>query len=144
MNTVSYSLHNHTTSSDGELSPKELIRLSVEASIRTVAVTDHDSVAANSEAIAEGKSVGIRVIPGIELQAKHFEILGLGINPKCPNLEAFCELRERYQDALLQHRLAQLNRAGYQLTQEQIGSKTRSRRISINRLVKCLVLTFWR
>lgn len=39
-------LHTHTTASDGRLTPDELLRLAVEKGVSTLAITDHDSVAA--------------------------------------------------------------------------------------------------
>lgn len=60
-------LHAHTTASDGDLSPAELVRAAAAAGLATLAVTDHDTVAGLPEAVAEGRACGVRVLPGIEL-----------------------------------------------------------------------------
>lgn len=60
-------LHTHTTFSDGVLTPQELITKAKEAGLSTIAITDHDNVGAVDEAIEWGKSVGITLIPGVEL-----------------------------------------------------------------------------
>lgn len=60
-------LHVHTTASDGEYSPKEIVRLAKINNIKTIAITDHDTVEGVKEAIEEGKKIGVEVIPGVEL-----------------------------------------------------------------------------
>lgn len=60
-------LHLHTNKSDGRLSPTELVRLVHKGGVRRMALTDHDTTDGVDEAIAEGKSLGVEVIPGVEL-----------------------------------------------------------------------------
>lgn len=60
-------LHLHTTASDGKLSPKELASNSLKANLDIIAITDHDTTAGVEEGINWGRSIGIKVIPGIEL-----------------------------------------------------------------------------
>ncbi|WP_446473911.1 PHP domain-containing protein [Acinetobacter baumannii] len=43
---VIYDLHSHTTASDGRLTPQELVHRAHEMRVGTLAITDHDSVAA--------------------------------------------------------------------------------------------------
>ena len=45
-------LHTHTTASDGSLSPEDLVRLAKQQGVTALAVTDHDSVAGLSRALA--------------------------------------------------------------------------------------------
>jgi len=61
-------LHLHTTSSDGTLSPTELVRLCVSRGLRVIAITDHDSTEGIAEAReAVSKFRDLVLIPGIEL-----------------------------------------------------------------------------
>lgn len=60
-------LHVHTTFSDGTLSPSEVVHLAKSAGLRAIAITDHDTVRGNKEAIDEGKKVGIEVVSGVEV-----------------------------------------------------------------------------
>jgi len=60
-------LHNHTTASDGSLTPTELISLAAEQGLAVVAVTDHDTMDGLTEALAAGKDRCIDVMPGIEI-----------------------------------------------------------------------------
>jgi hypothetical protein len=62
-------LHSHTTLSDGSLTPRELVRLAAGVGLEVLAVTDHDTTEALAEALDEGRKVGLRVLPGMEVSA---------------------------------------------------------------------------
>lgn len=78
-------LHTHSTASDGSLTPAELVREAAGADVRALALTDHDSVAGNAEAQAEGVRADVEVIAGVELSASHprgnMHLLGLWLPP---------------------------------------------------------------
>src|SRR6185436_18198061 len=92
-------LHTHTTKSDGRTPPRELIRLAKATGVHVIAVTDHDTVEAIPECLDEGRTQGVRVIPGIEVSSR-FEgqdvhVLGFGIRHEAPSLLArLAELHE--------------------------------------------------
>lgn len=62
--------HIHTMESDGDLRPGEVVLLAKERKIHVIAITDHNTVNGNKEAIKVGKIHGIKVIPGIELSTR--------------------------------------------------------------------------
>ncbi len=64
-------LHVHTTYSDGNFSPKEVIKYCKKVNVVAVGITDHDTTDGIKEAIEEGKKEGIEVIPGVELSAEY-------------------------------------------------------------------------
>lgn len=78
--------HIHSTASDGELKPGEIVLLAKERHLDIIALTDHNSVSGNNEAIKVGKIHGVRVIPGIELSTRYkgnkVHILGYFYNDK--------------------------------------------------------------
>lgn len=86
-------LHLHTTASDGRCSPGELAGRAVAAGLRTISVTDHDTVAAIDEVRAAAPS--LRVVAGIEITAvadgRDVHILGYFIDHHSPVLAAFLE-----------------------------------------------------
>lgn len=63
-------LHMHTNRSDGSHDPAELVEYAGGRGVEVMAITDHDTMAGVPEAVAAGRAVGVRVIPGIELSIK--------------------------------------------------------------------------
>lgn len=61
-------LHLHTTASDGQLAPSDVIRRARDRRLEAVAITDHDTTAGIAEAQAAAGT--LLVIPGIELSAE--------------------------------------------------------------------------
>ncbi len=83
----------HTTASDGRLAPGELVVRAATAGLKTISVTDHDTVAAIAETTAIAKTAGIRVIPGIEITAvednRDVHMLGYFFDPASDRLAEF-------------------------------------------------------
>ncbi len=83
-----YDLHTHSTASDGVFSPSELVTRAHSLSIKTLAVTDHDTVAGLDAAQQTAASLDIHVINGIELstrwQNQTIHVVGLQIDPSSP------------------------------------------------------------
>ena len=100
MNIIS-DLHTHTTASDGQYTPTELVRLAKKHGIQALAVTDHDTVAGVDEAIAAGEAHGIQVIRGVELSANeyhNFHILGYSFHAGDTALSMLCEKQRMIRD----------------------------------------------
>ena len=74
-------LHTHSTASDGSRPPREVVGVAHGLGLSAIALTDHDTVDGVADAQAEGVSLGIRVIAGVELSAVEGEsethLLGL-------------------------------------------------------------------
>jgi len=60
-------LHNHSTASDGEYSPTELVEKANQLGLRAVGLTDHDTIEGLDEAIEAGIRSGVQVFPGVEV-----------------------------------------------------------------------------
>jgi 3',5'-nucleoside bisphosphate phosphatase len=60
-------LHLHTSFSDGNLSPLDLMKKVKNAGLKCISIVDHDIVEGTEEAIKLGKDFEIEVIPGVEL-----------------------------------------------------------------------------
>jgi hypothetical protein len=66
----SFDLQAHSTASDGELPPDEVVARARQAGIEVLALTDHDTVAGVDAALAAADRLGdIRLIPGVEISA---------------------------------------------------------------------------
>lgn len=88
--TVKYiDLHTHSVKSDGSMEPAELVRHAKANNLAAIALTDHDNIDGVEEALAEGKRVGVDVVPAIELSAQsatETHVLGYYIDIKSPVL----------------------------------------------------------
>jgi 3',5'-nucleoside bisphosphate phosphatase len=67
-------LQSHSTVSDGELPPREVVVAAAKAGVTTLALTDHDAVDGVPEAEAEAKRRGIALVPASEISCVHASI----------------------------------------------------------------------
>jgi len=91
-----FDLQAHSTCSDGALAPAEVVERAAAAGVRLLALTDHDTVAGVSEALAASTAVDMTVVPAAELSAVHgghedLHILGYGLDHADPHLLAMLE-----------------------------------------------------
>lgn len=76
-------LHMHSSiSSDGELSPQEIVSQCLALHMDTISITDHNSVRGVAKALHQAKN--IRILTGVELdctyEGKNFHMLGYGFD----------------------------------------------------------------
>ena len=64
-------LHLHTTHSDGNYSPAQIVELARRAGLAAVAVTDHDAVGGVAVARKGADGSGLEVIAGVEITAEY-------------------------------------------------------------------------
>ena len=64
-------LQSHSTVSDGQLEPADVVRSAAEAGIDVMALTDHDGVAGVPAAMATASELGIECVPAIEMSCVH-------------------------------------------------------------------------
>ena len=91
-------LHIHTKFSDGTMSPEEVVEEASKLNLRTIAITDHDSVDAVEIAQNICNKKGINIIPAIELSSYYrpvdIHLLGYFIDiTNSMLLEKLAELR---------------------------------------------------
>lgn len=83
-------LHVHTTASDGQYSPSQIIEKAAEKNISVLAITDHDTVAGLEEGKNAAKSHNLTFVQGVELNINYptgeFHLLGLGLKEISPLL----------------------------------------------------------
>jgi 3',5'-nucleoside bisphosphate phosphatase len=63
-------LHVHSTHSDGEYTPAEVVDLARRSGLSAVAITDHDTMTAFAEARAAARA-GLEVVSGVEVTTEH-------------------------------------------------------------------------
>ncbi|CAN5506132.1 PHP domain-containing protein [soil metagenome] len=90
-------LQSHSTVSDGELPPAEVVAAAAAAGIETMALTDHDAVDGLAEAIAAAESHGIEIVPAAEISCIHAHIDDLHVLGYWIDIEAMRPMCERAQ-----------------------------------------------
>ncbi len=89
-------LHSHSTISDGQLSPAEVIRLAHSNGATMVALTDHDHLGGITEAKEQANKLGITFIPGVEISTtwreRGIHVVGLNINPEDAPLQQHLQI----------------------------------------------------
>ena len=112
-------LQSHSTVSDGQLGPSEVVEEAAKAGVTTLALTDHDAVAGVPEAAEAAERVGIELVPAIEMSCVHEYAEDLHICGYWVDLEAIAPACERAQ---LERRerageiVENLRREGFDLT----------------------------
>jgi predicted metal-dependent phosphoesterase TrpH len=127
-----FDLQAHSTCSDGALAPAEVVQRAAAAGVRLLALTDHDTVAGVSEALAASTAFDMTVVPAAELSAVHgghedLHILGYGLDHAGPHLLARLE-DYRGDRARRIHAMAdRLRELGWQLDESHLRRETLGR-----------------
>jgi len=109
----------HTTCSDGELNPVELIKLASKQGLTHVSITDHDTILAYNEAIDAAELYNIELINGIEFNTSgpngELHILGYGINLSNLLLINYCDWRRNDRIGWSKEIVKKLNELSYEI-----------------------------
>ena len=117
--------HAHTSRSDGLLAPIDLVSAAVAAGVRTLALTDHDTLAGYRELVAPGAPplpAGFDLVPGVEINATvsdaadlpdgELHLIGLGVDPGAAAFEAVLDRQRGARRRRFERMLAKLREAG--------------------------------
>ena len=121
-------LHVHTTASDGQYSPIDIIGKAVEKNIKIIAITDHDTVSGLEEGKIAAKKAGITLVPGIELNIQgaplningEFHLLGLGLKQISSSLTDLIEEIINNRLERNQEIIKKIQADGFDLTLEEM------------------------
>jgi 3',5'-nucleoside bisphosphate phosphatase len=90
-------LQSHSTVSDGQLAPAEVVAQAWEAGVSTLALTDHDAIAGVPEAADAAKGLGVELVPAIEMSCVHGYAEDLHVCGYWVDLEKIAPACERAQ-----------------------------------------------
>lgn len=114
-------LHIHTTASDGNLSPDEIIDLAQKHDLQIISITDHDTIRGYLTARKRAGSTDIELLPGVEItcafNGRESHLLGYCFDPE----------DDDFLRLLSQHKKARLSRIGW------ITEQLRNQGLEINR-----------
>jgi predicted metal-dependent phosphoesterase TrpH len=137
-----FDLHVHTKASDGEYSPTEVVKKAKEAGLKTIAITDHDTLDGIKEAQKAGKEFGVRVIPAIELSTKYkgksVDILGYNITAGEELKSILSRLREGREERA-KRIIEKFNDLGFSITLEDVMTFSEDGVIARPHIAKAIV-----
>ena len=140
-------LHSHTTASDGQHSPGELLSLAASAGVTVLAVTDHDTVAGLAEAAEAARAHGVELVPGIEVSAfvlkKEVHILGHFVRPDFPELARFAERLRVEREQRMERMVEQMRKLGFPVGMEQVRALAGGAQLGRPHLARLLVERGW-
>lgn len=116
--TASVDLHVHTNASDGVLSPAEVVSAARGLGLRTIAITDHDTVSGVQEAIDAAADAGPEIVPGVELSilgpdGSDAHLLGYFVDHRSPALRRILAELKAEREARAQRMIELLRAAGH-------------------------------
>lgn len=122
-------LHIHSTFSDGEITPEELVDLAVSQGLAAISITDHDTAAGTGAALQRAEGKEVEVIPGIEISAWHgdtsMHILGYGFNPEDSRFIERLKVLQEGRETRNTRIIAKLNRLGIRVAAEELQQYSR-------------------
>ena len=120
-------LHTHSRASDGTQSPAELVEAARAAGLDVLGLTDHDTAAGWAEAQEAADRVGIELVPGMEISARHeghgAHLLAYGVDPDHPGLQAHLRRIIEGRRRRLPETVARLRAIGIDITEDAVRAE---------------------
>lgn len=117
-------LHVHTTASDGQFSPSQIIQMAVDKGLSRIAITDHDTAAGLEEAKAAAQELKINFVAGTELNISfptgEFHLLGLGFTNISPSLNEIFEDLVKSRQKRNENIISKMQKDGVQISLEEV------------------------
>ncbi|MCD4742456.1 MAG: ribonuclease III [Desulfobacteraceae bacterium] len=122
-------LHIHSTASDGSFSPSEILNLCLDAGIKAIALTDHDSIDGVKEVMKIGVPWPLEFITGVEISCEplsnfpdnsSFHILGYGFDLGNKEMNSILEKLQIARSDRNPLIIQKLNDLGFDISLEEI------------------------
>lgn len=117
-------LHLHSTASDGLLTPAEIVARARAVGLEVIALTDHDSTAGLTEALARGARHTIRVLTGIEISAEladeEIHILGYMLDYHNKDLQQLLATMQESRVERAREMIRRLQALGFDLNMQEV------------------------
>lgn len=140
-----YDLHSHTTSSDGSLTPSELMQRADIKQIEALAITDHDTISGLIEAkeAIEKLNLKTKLVNGVEISTKwhgyEIHIVGLCIDIDDAVLTQTLDTQLKHRDIRAQAISDKLAKKGIENVFEDALKKARGRSVSRTHFAQVLL-----
>jgi hypothetical protein len=111
-------LQSHSTVSDGQLAPGEVVAQAWEAGVKTLALTDHDAVAGVPEAAEAAEKLGIELVPAVEMSCVHeyaedLHVCGYWVDLK--TIAPICERAQKERISRAEEIIGRLSKWGFEI-----------------------------
>ena len=126
--TQRFDLQSHSTYSDGELAPAQVVASAASAGIELLALTDHDTVAGQSEAAAAARLQGLTLLTGVEISVldtagPDLHVCGYGIDPEHAQLLAQLARSREDRTRRTERMCEAVERSGWRLDRSGIDAR---------------------
>jgi predicted metal-dependent phosphoesterase TrpH len=119
-------LHLHTTASDGAFSPTLIVQMALEAGLRAMAITDHDTMDGVEVAVAAAAGTGLAVIPGVEISSDlpqgEAHILGYYLDAHNPELVELLAILRKSRWERAQRMVEKLGALGMPVSWDRVAA----------------------
>lgn len=140
-------LHCHTTASDGELTPRELLLLAKSVGIRLLAITDHDTLAGYNELQAlitqSSQNTALHLVCGCEFSSAWLgvgvHIVGLNFDANHPRVTDLIHYQQAARASRLAKQLKQLAALQMPMTVEEVSAFAAHQNIGRPHIAQCMV-----
>ncbi len=117
-------LHVHSNASDGSFTPTQVADLAINAGLKAIALTDHDTIDGIAEIIDYTKDRQLEVVPGIELscyyQNREVHILGFYVDYENPELNRELKVLKEAREGRNIKMVELMQKDGLNITMEKL------------------------
>ena len=129
----SFDLQSHSDRSDGALTPAQVVKAAHAAGVELLALSDHDTVGGVQEALDSAASIGIRILPAVEVSAvdgsrEDLHVLGYGIDHHDAELLETLERFRADREMRAQKMALALHELGFEFDDGLLAARARSGR----------------
>lgn len=136
-------LHVHTTCSDGMLSPVELVEKAATHGVQILAITDHDTTDAYTQAAATAAERGIELLSGVEVscieRGRDVHLLGYCVDVQNAALQDLLRQIRASRIIRAEKIVEKLHQLGMSISVEDIAAKTKDNNIGRPHIAAVLV-----
>lgn len=136
-------LHIHTTASDGNSSPEEIVKSAKEHKLEIISITDHDTIKGYRQAREIALDLDIQLLPGVEITAdfngRECHLLAYCFNPEHPAIRKM--LAQHYRSRLKRGKwiIDQLSKEGLELDIAEVKAEANGGNIGRPHIASVLV-----
>ncbi|MBT4805034.1 PHP domain-containing protein [Candidatus Woesearchaeota archaeon] len=133
---TSLDMHIHSTSSDGEDSPVEIVQKAYDLGLEMIAITDHDSISGLESGRQKAPDLGVEFVNGVELSVSLYHqdykeginpmeihILGYGFDDQNSELNRILKENQEYRQFRAGEIIFKLNSALFEEGKDQITNQ---------------------